>query len=73
MSSVASSQLVCRAAFNFHPHRRMAVEANGTLTVGFQASGHPGIVWALHASRDQVEVLEPDALTDLVKGHQRSN
>jgi len=59
--------------FEFHPDQEMVVEADGSVTVRFWASGHLEMAWALYPWGDKVQVVKPDALRELVKGHQRSD
>jgi len=57
--------------FIFHPNQELLDEADGSLIVRFQASGHLEMAWHLYQWGDQVEVIEPPALRALVRGYQR--
>ncbi len=59
--------------FVFHPDQQVTEEADGALTVRFEASGHLEMAWHLYCWGDAVEVLEPAALRDLVARHRRSD
>lgn len=59
--------------FVFHPNQEMTEEADGSLTVRFSASGHLEMAWHLYQWGDQVEVLSPPALRDLISAHQRDD
>ncbi len=59
--------------FEFHPHQTMTDGDDGSLTVRFHASGHLEMCWYLYSWGDKVEVLAPEALRELVRGHQRSD
>jgi predicted DNA-binding transcriptional regulator YafY len=59
--------------FLFHPHQDMIEEPDGSLTVRFNASGHMEMAWHLYQWGDQVEVLSPDPLRDMVAAHRRAD
>lgn len=59
--------------FRFHPDQMIEEHADGSLTVRFQASGHLEMVWFLYAWGNQVEVIAPQTVRDLVAGHQRDD
>ncbi|SMX44429.1 helix-turn-helix transcriptional regulator [Maliponia aquimaris] len=59
--------------FVFHPTQEMTEEADGALTVRFEASGHLEMAWHLYRWGDQVEVIAPKALRDLVAAHRRQD
>jgi predicted DNA-binding transcriptional regulator YafY len=59
--------------FVFHPNQQTSEEADGALTVTFEACGLLEMCWHLYAWGDKVDVLEPEALRVLVSGHQRSD
>lgn len=59
--------------FLFHPHQDMTEEPDGSLTVRFNASGHMEMAWHLYQWGDQVEVLSPDPLRDMVAAHRRAD
>ena len=57
----------------FHPTQVVHDESDGSLIVCFRASGHIEMCWHLYAWGDAVEVLAPEALTNLVANHRRSD
>lgn len=59
--------------FVFHPRQEMRDDPDGSLTVRFDASGHLEMAWHLYQWGDQVEVLAPEALKDLVAAHRRAD
>ena len=59
--------------FIFHPTQKVTTETDGSLTVQFQASGHLEMAWHLYQWGDQVDVLEPKILRELVTHHQRDD
>lgn len=59
--------------FVFHPEQVMVEETDGALTVRFNASGHLEMAWHLYQWGDQVEVLTPDALREMVAAHRRAD
>lgn len=59
--------------FVFHPSQEMTDEPDGSLIVRFEASGHLEMVWHLYQWGDDVEVLAPEALRDMVAGHSRAD
>ncbi|MDU8912497.1 WYL domain-containing protein [Aestuariicoccus sp. MJ-SS9] len=59
--------------FVFHPDQQMTEEPDGSVLVRFNASGHLEMVWYLYQWGDQVEVLAPDALRQMVAAHRRSD
>lgn len=61
------------AAYHFHPEQRIEQERDGSLIVRFRAAGHLEMAWHLYQWGDQVEVLAPRALADLVNSHRRSD
>ncbi|WP_300541607.1 WYL domain-containing protein [Maricaulis sp.] len=61
------------ARFRFHPLQTSETLEDGSLVVRFTASGLLEMCWHLYAWGDQVDVLEPPALADLVKGYRRSD
>mgnify|MGYP000359397115 CR=1 FL=1 len=61
------------ARFRFHPLQTSETEADGSLVVRFRASGLLEMCWHLYAWGDQVEVLAPAALAEMVKDHRRSD
>ncbi|MAQ46667.1 MAG: DeoR family transcriptional regulator [Confluentimicrobium sp.] len=59
--------------FVFHPEQEMSEESDGSLTVRFNASGHMEMAWYLYQWGNQVEVLTPDALREMVAEHRRAD
>lgn len=59
------------ASFDFHPNQTTETVPDGSLIVRFRAAGHLEMAWFLYQWGDAVEVLEPQALRDLVAGHRR--
>jgi len=59
--------------FVFHPEQDMNEEPDGSLTVRFNASGHMEMAWHLYQWGDQVEVLTPNALQEMVAEHRRAD
>jgi len=52
--------------FLFHPTQEIEMEKDGALLVRFRASGHLEMCWHLYAWGDQVEVLQPAVLREMV-------
>lgn len=67
----ASAAAPTARQFVFHPGQEMTAEADGTLTVRFSASGLMEMAWYLYQWGDQVEVLAPAALREMIAGHRR--
>tara|TARA_R110002126_G_scaffold53023_5_gene143782 strand:+ start:7845 stop:8837 length:993 start_codon:yes stop_codon:yes gene_type:complete len=61
------------ARFRFHPDQTSEVQPDGSLLVRFFASGYLEMCWHLYAWGDQVEVLAPPALAEMVAGHRRGD
>lgn len=59
--------------FVFHPDQEMIEEPDGALTVRFTASGHMEMAWHLYQWGDQVEVVSPGRLRDMVRQHRRDD
>jgi predicted DNA-binding transcriptional regulator YafY len=59
--------------FEFHPRQRTELTENGSLIVRFEAAGWTEMAWHLYQWGDRVEVLAPEALRRMVKGHRRSD
>lgn len=59
--------------FVFHPGQEMFEETDGSLTVRFSASGHLEMAWHLYQWGDQVQVLSPPELRDLISQHRRTD
>ena len=60
------------AEFQFHPDQHTTRDPDGTLTVRFTASGWLEMAWHLYQWGDQVEVLAPEALRDMVHPGRRN-
>lgn len=54
--------------FIFHPGQTVERQADGSLLVSFEAASDLEMAWHLYAWGDKVEVLEPQALADMVHG-----
>lgn len=61
------------ARFRFHPNQTSETLADGSLEVRFMASGLLEMCWHLYAWGDQVEVIQPQALADMVREYRRSD
>lgn len=59
--------------FVFHPSQEVRDEPDGSLIVRFEASGLLEMAWHLYQWGDDVEVLAPEALRDIVAGHRRTD
>jgi predicted DNA-binding transcriptional regulator YafY len=59
--------------FAFHPDQTVVENDDGSLTVEFFACGHLEMCWHLYAWGNQVEVIEPQALRDMIGEYQRSD
>lgn len=59
--------------FRFHPAQTLTDEPDGGLTVRFEASGRLEMAWHLYQWGDQVEVLSPPELKEMVHAWQRSD
>jgi len=59
--------------FEFHPTQKMTEEPDGSLLVEFTASGWLEMAWHLYKWGDQVEVLAPEELREMVSGFQRGD
>jgi len=59
------------AEFRFHPTQVMEPQDDGSLIVRFFAAGWLEMAWHLYQWGDKVEVLAPEELRAMVKGHQR--
>ena len=60
-------------AFEFHPSQVFEEEPNGSLIVRFSAAGHLEMAWHLYIWGDQVDVLAPERLRQMIKGHRRAD
>ena len=58
-------------AFLFHPTQVLEDEPDGSLIVRFWASGHLEMCWHLYMWGDQVEVLAPEILRNMVGSYRR--
>jgi predicted DNA-binding transcriptional regulator YafY len=58
--------------FLFHPEQEIERQHDGSLIVRFVAGGALEMCWHLYAWGDDVEVLEPQALRDMVSNHRQS-
>lgn len=54
--------------FIFHPGQTVERQADGSLLVSFEAASDLEMAWHLYAWGDKVEVIEPQALADMVHG-----
>ncbi|MFD1694953.1 helix-turn-helix transcriptional regulator [Roseibium aestuarii] len=61
------------AEFIFHPDQSLTREPDGSLSVRFTAGGWNEMVWHLYQWGDKVEVLAPDEMREMVRGHQRDD
>lgn len=59
--------------FQFHPTQRVEDEPDGSLTVRFHAAGLLEMCWHLYVWGDQVEVLAPERLREMVHPWRRSD
>ena len=59
--------------FEFHPGQVFEEEPNGSLIVRFSAAGHLEMAWHLYIWGDQVDVLAPERLRQMIKGHRRAD
>lgn len=59
--------------YRFHPLQSAETLEDGSVIVRFRASGLLEMCWHLYAWGDQVEVLEPKTLADMVAGYRRSD
>ena len=57
--------------FEFHPTQRLEDQPDGSLIVCFEAAGHLEMAWHLYMWGDDVEVLAPPALREMVHPHRR--
>ena len=60
-------------AFEFHPGQVFEEEPNGSLIVRFSAAGHLEMAWHLYIWGDQVDVLAPERLRQMIKEHRRAD
>ncbi len=59
--------------FQFHPSQQVEEQPDGSLVVSFCAAGHLEMCWHLYVWGDQVEVLEPERLRNMVHAWRRSD
>ena len=59
--------------FQFHPSQQVQENSDGSLTVRFHAAGLMEMCWHLYVWGDQVEVLAPERLRDMVHAWRRSD
>lgn len=59
--------------YRFHPLQTTETLDDGSVLVRFHASGLLEMCWHLYAWGDQVEVIAPKALAEMVKDHRRSD
>jgi predicted DNA-binding transcriptional regulator YafY len=69
-----SSKAADRARqFEFHPTQTLEDCADGSVIVRFTAAGLLEMTWHLYTWGDQVEVVSPASLRDMVHPYQRSD
>jgi predicted DNA-binding transcriptional regulator YafY len=59
--------------YEFHPEQTVEYQDDGSLIVRFQASGWLEMCWHLYMWGDQVEVLQPTKLKEMVKRFRRAD
>ena len=59
--------------FEFHPGQTLENQQDGSLLVRFSAAGHLEMAWHLYVWGDQVEVVAPQKLRDMVDSYRRSD
>ena len=59
--------------FEFHPGQTLEDQPDGSLIVRFSAAGHLEMAWHLYVWGDQIEVLAPQQLRDMVHPYRRSD
>jgi len=57
----------------FHPQQREETLPDGSVIIRFKAAGHLEMAWYLYQWGNKVEVLEPQALRDMVRDFQRGD
>jgi len=60
-------------SFEFHPNQTMTDAADGSLIVRFMAAGHLEMAWHVYMWGDQIEVLAPERLRQMVAPFRRSD
>ncbi len=53
-------------SWQFHPSQRVAAQPDGSVVVTFRASGMRELAWHLFTWRDQIEILAPSRLRELM-------
>lgn len=59
--------------YQFHPDQELIDHADGRLTVKFMAAGYLEMCWDLYKWGQDVLVIKPKALKEMVEGHQRDD
>lgn len=59
--------------YQFHPDQVVEENADGSMEIRFEASGHLEMAWHLYAWGDAVEVIEPAGLANLVHPYRRTD
>ncbi len=59
--------------YQFHPDQELIDHDDGRLTVKFKAAGYLEMCWDLYKWGNDVTVVEPKALKDMVEGYQRDD
>jgi predicted DNA-binding transcriptional regulator YafY len=59
--------------FRFHPDQEIEDEEDGSVIVRFSASGHVEMVWALYPWGDNVRVVKPDRVREMIEGYRRGD
>ena len=59
--------------FVFHPNQSASDQPDGSVLVRFVASGHLEMAWHLYQWGNQVEVIAPKELRELVEAYRRSD
>jgi predicted DNA-binding transcriptional regulator YafY len=57
--------------FEFHPSQAFEEQEDGSLIVRFRAAGHPEMAWHAYMWGDQIEVLAPERLKEMVRPFRR--
>jgi len=60
-------------SYRFHPDQEVIDEPDGSVTVRFCSSGHLEMVWALYPWGDNVEVIKPEKVREMIRDHQRAD
>lgn len=60
-------------SFRFHPDQQITDEPDGTVTIRFCASGHLEMVWALYPWGDNVEVIHPEHVRQMIADYRRGD